>query len=56
VKNRFQSLPFKCNLQRYDVVLRPLTAADVCGAGARRGGDGVVFTRDTPFLVRNSPQ
>ena len=47
------------------MVLRPLTAADVCSAGSggggndgksgSGGGDGVVFTRDTPFLVRNSP-
>jgi hypothetical protein len=27
VKNRFQNLPFKFNLQRYNVVLIPLTRA-----------------------------
>ena len=36
-----------------DVVLRPLTAVDVCGMGGRSAGDGVAFTRDTPFLTRN---
>jgi GT2 family glycosyltransferase len=38
-----------------DVMLRPLTAADVCGARVKRSGAGVVFTRDTPFLVSDSP-
>ena len=50
-----------------DVVLRPLTGEDVCGAaddndtnnrrkssGGRDEGGGVVFTKDTPFLVRNT--
>jgi hypothetical protein len=36
VKNRFQSLPFKCDLQRYNVDAR--NAAAVKGAGAAGAG------------------
>jgi hypothetical protein len=35
VKNRFQSLPFKCNLQRYNKVLKRRLAA---GGRAVSGG------------------
>jgi GT2 family glycosyltransferase len=34
-----------------DAVLRPLTAADVCGAAGKSSGAGVVYTRNTPILA-----
>jgi hypothetical protein len=41
VENRFQSLPFKCNLQRYNAASSALVACEVPPPPEARGGGGV---------------
>jgi hypothetical protein len=51
VKNRFQSLPFKCNLQRYNEARERMTAAAAAGIQSSRFISGGGLYKSNPLVT-----